>query len=149
MTNICYSCSSVIRHRGLWRYLRRSALRMQSSLFLRILLSPRAQQSNRRNRRLRIGDYVVDQRPHAPAAVDLLSGFPVVVPGSGGSVRWRSCRVQRSGGRSGSTLAPPQFFPDAPKLCRGRRVLMSTGLLEFWYFSIAIMTSAPCARGLA
>jgi len=67
---------------------------------------------------------VVDQRPHAPAAVDLLSGFPVVVPGSGGSVRWRRCRVQRSGGWSGSTLAPPQFFPDAPKLCRGRRVLM-------------------------
>jgi len=53
---------------------------------------------------------VVDQRPHAPAAVDLLSGFPVVVPGSGGSVRWRRCRVQRSGGRSGSTMAPPQFF---------------------------------------
>jgi len=67
---------------------------------------------------------VVDQRPHAPAAVDLLSGFPVVVPGSGGSVSWRRCRVQRSGGRSGSTMARRLSFPDAPKLCGGRRVLM-------------------------
>jgi hypothetical protein len=57
--------------------------------------------------------------------------IPVVAPWSGDSVRWRRCRVQRSGSRSGSTLAPPQFFLDTPKLCRGRRVAMSTGLLEF------------------
>jgi len=55
---------------------------------------------------------VFDQRAHAPtrpAAVDLPSGYPVVAPGSGDSVRWRRCRVQRSGERSGSTWAPPQF----------------------------------------
>jgi len=146
MTDICYLRSSVTRYRGLSRYLRRSALRVQSSLCRRIWLSPRAQQSNRRNRQIRIGDYVVDQRPHTPAAVDLLSGYPIVAPGSGDSVRWRRCRVQRSGERSGSTIAPPQFFPDTPKLCRGRRVAMSNGLREFWYFPTANMRNVLCAR---
>jgi hypothetical protein len=28
-------------------------------------------------------------------------------------------------------LTPPQFFSDAPKLCRESRIAMRTGLLEF------------------
>jgi len=52
---------------------------------------------------------MVDQRLHTPAAVDLLSGYRVVAPRSGDSVRSRRCPVQRSGGRSGSTLRRLSF----------------------------------------
>ena len=87
-------------------------------------------------------------RPLAPAAMGLLSDYPVVVPQSGDSVTRRRCPVQRSGRRSGSPCLAALFFRgrpvagssvavDAPKL------VMGGGLPVFGIADWQISSSAP------
>src|SRR6185312_4661948 len=88
--------------------------------------------------------------PTRAAAVDLLSGYPVVAPGLGDSVR-----VGVAVEFNGPVNDPVQpwrrlsFFPDTPKLCRGRRVAMSNRLREFLVCPTANLGSVRCVRGLA
>jgi hypothetical protein len=53
-------------------------------------------------------------RTLAPAAMGLLSDYPVVVPRSGDSVARRRCPVQRSGRRSGSPRLAAFFSKRGP-----------------------------------
>ena len=148
MTDICYLPSSVIRYRSLSRYLRRSALRCtrRSSCGFGCLPGRNSQ---------------TEETVGSESAIAWLTNAPTRLR------RWICCRailllrpsraIQLGGvavefnGLVDDPVQPWRHlsFPDAPKLCRGGRVAMSTGVLEIWYFPIANMRSAPCARGSA
>jgi hypothetical protein len=103
------------------RSLHRSAFPVHSLLFLRILLSSKAQHSSRRTRRLRIGDYVVDRATSRACASGFAAELSCCV--SVGRFSYAASLVPRSGRRSGSPfLAPPRFFlirqSDAVPSCR-------------------------------